>query len=126
MIVLGRNIKSIRKKWGYDQVGFGEMMDCTRAQVSQYETGNNDPRIPFLIRLQDLTGISCKRLYEQEVHRDEIPAEPLGEGSGDQSASHVSESKLSYKSNLPLELRQLMQLIEEMRSRLDKLEEDKK
>lgn len=119
MLELGRNIKKVRKRWGMDQNVFSEFMGLTKGMISTYERGNNDPRIPFLIRLSDLTGIQVKRLYEEEILLSEIPAEPLKEWQ----LPAVSESPVRYKpSTAPADPQKMMELLEDILRRLDDLE----
>jgi len=119
MQALGNNIKNIRKRWGMDQVEFAEFMDLTKGMISQYERGNNDPRIPFLLRLSDLTGIPSKRLYEEEILLSEIPPEPI---KGERLPV-VSESPVRYKSSqASADPQKMMELLEDILRRLAALE----
>ena len=74
---LGPNIKRIRKRWRFQQEEFAQLMLSTKGRISQYELGNNDPKIPFLLRLERLTGISCRILYNRLIMDEEIPEKPL-------------------------------------------------
>ena len=74
---LGPNIKRIRRKWRYQQEEFAQLLQSTKGRVSQYEVGNNDPKIPFLLRLERLSGISCSVLYNRLIKDSEIPSEPI-------------------------------------------------
>ncbi|MEM8908968.1 MAG: helix-turn-helix transcriptional regulator [Bacteroidota bacterium] len=74
---LGPNIKRIRRKWRYQQEEFAQLMSSTKGRISQYELGNNDPKIPFLLRLERLSGVACSILYTRLIKDDEISAQPL-------------------------------------------------
>jgi Helix-turn-helix. len=74
---LGPNIKRIRKRWRFPQKEFADLLLSTVGMISQYEQGNNDPKIPFLLRLERVSGISCKILYNRLVSDEEIPEKPL-------------------------------------------------
>lgn len=74
---LGPNIKRIRKKWRYQQEEFAKLMMSAKGRISQYELGNNDPKVPFLLRLERLSGIRLRVLYNRLITDDEIPNQPL-------------------------------------------------
>ena len=74
---LGPNIKRIRKKWRFQQEEFAKLMMSAKGRISQYELGNNDPKVPFLLRLERLSGIRLRVLYNRLITDDEIPSQPL-------------------------------------------------
>lgn len=74
---LGENIKTIRKRWSMNRDEFGELMDSTGPRISQYEIKNNEPKIPFIIRLQQLTNVNTYDLYYSILPIEDIPPKPL-------------------------------------------------
>lgn len=122
METFGRNLKTIRKKWRFDQEGFGELMGVTRGQISQYEIGNNDPRIPFLIQLGEMTGISCKRLYEEELKREEIPSDPIQVPKESEISSFNEDQNKYVPAMKPLTPEEMVRQMEELMRRIEKLE----
>ncbi len=74
---LGPNIKRIRKRWRFQQEEFAKVMNSTKGRISQYELGNNDPKVPFLLHLERVTGIRLRVLYNRLIKDDEIPEKPL-------------------------------------------------
>ena len=89
---LGKNVRKIRKKWGMDQATFAEFMETSKAMVSLYETGQNDPKIPFLVRICVLSNIDVHTMYDGEVLDRQIPKHPLQPGE----EKIFSEPKIKY------------------------------
>lgn len=79
---LADNIKSIRKKWKLKQEEFGEIFELGRGSISTYEGGVNEPKIKFLLRLYELTGISIYDICTRKLDKTEIPTQPLNTPPG--------------------------------------------
>ncbi len=60
--MLGMNIKELRIKKGLTQEELGKMLNKTKNNISQYETGKREPDIDTLIRLSDLFNVSINTL----------------------------------------------------------------
>ena len=73
---LSENIRSIRVKWGYKQDDFGEIFELNRSVISTYETGIAEPKITFLVKLFELTGIPIQNLLTRKISDEEIPLRP--------------------------------------------------
>lgn len=74
---VARNIRLIRKKWRFTQDDFGEFFEATRAMISSYESGVAEPRIPFLVKLYELSGIDITAICIDELTLEDIPEKPL-------------------------------------------------
>ncbi len=75
---LGFNIRLIRKKWKLNQDQLGQFFGgISTAQIGKYENNENDPRLPVLLKLVEMTGISIYDLCTRVVDISEIPSEPL-------------------------------------------------
>ena len=103
-MILGKNIKSIRKKWRMSQDDFGALFDMNKHNISSYETGKTEPSLAFMSQLQELTAIPIYELYNKEVPKEDIWGVPLKgafkkmlkEERNWDTISSVSEPKLAY------------------------------
>lgn len=74
---LAANIKKIRRRWKLDQQEFADLLDSKRGRISQYEIGNNNPSIEFMITLQNYTNINIADLAYKTLTPYDIPESPL-------------------------------------------------
>ena len=123
MEILGRNIKRIYKKWGLDQALFSDLMESTRGRISQYVIGASDPKISFLIRLQELTRINCADLYQRDLKMIEIPPEPLKEDETGHTSTQINDPQKKYLTESEqMDQQKMIKTVEEIQRRMDKLE----
>ncbi len=129
---LGGNIRLIRKKWRYRQEEFGKKFDVQGQSISTYEKGSSEPRIGFLIRLSELSGIGVNDLCLRPLRESEIPEKPFY--APQVSAPFVDEERSNYESLRPedladplynahilvAEVKKLKAKVEELEKRLDK------
>lgn len=77
---LAENIKLIRKqKWKLSQDRFAVLLNSSRSKINSYENSGVEPSISFMVKLQQLTGISVAEIYGTPIPIDSIPPEPLEE-----------------------------------------------
>ncbi len=86
----GKNLRNIRKWWRYDQIEFSKIMNVGRASISLYETDSNDPRIKFLLQLEEMTGISIYELYNRTIDLKEIAIRPMSKKEYQKKAFEVN------------------------------------
>lgn len=121
-MILGHNIKMIRKKWGMYQDEFGKLFEVSGPVVGHYETGTTTPKLPFLIELERLSGIPIYSMYTREISDNEITVGPI------QSSVHEPKVILE-KGKAVLQVKDLyhypslIEYVEEIGRRLKKLED---
>lgn len=79
MEILGRNIRTIRKRWKESQVEFALRLGVLRTTLSRMENGTYNVSVAEVILLSKWTGIDVVRLAEASLKPEEIPEEPLKE-----------------------------------------------
>lgn len=76
MDYLSKNIKKVRVKWGYTQERFADLFNkMSRGKIATYEAGTN-PDVGFVIKLEELSGITVYEIYSRELLDVEIPTLP--------------------------------------------------
>lgn len=55
---LGARLKHARRQAGYTQERMGELLGKTKAAVSNFENGQNNPSLETVIRYAETTGVS--------------------------------------------------------------------
>ena len=60
--ILAERIQQRRKDLGMSQMAFAEALDTAQAQISRYETGENDPTAAVLVRIAQTLGVSLEWL----------------------------------------------------------------
>lgn len=78
-LYLGANLELVKLKWGMKNTQFAEAIGVPVTQVTRYEKNENAPRVPALVKLVELTGISFYDFCTREIERSEIPDQPLEE-----------------------------------------------
>lgn len=80
-MVLGQNIRFIRKKLKQSQEKFAEYFDVTRTMIGYYEAEKAQPNIEFLLKLEEISGYSFKEICTenlqesvQKIGREELIA----------------------------------------------------
>lgn len=71
MIKVNENIKFLRKKQGYTQEQFAEMIGIKRSLVGAYEEGRADPRLNNLVKMAEVFQVSLDALINKEISSDE-------------------------------------------------------
>lgn len=67
MSVIPKNIKFLRKKFGYTQETFAEALDINRPSVGAYEEGRADPRLTTLSKMAELFKVSVDELINDDL-----------------------------------------------------------
>lgn len=73
---LGSNIKAIRNKWRMSQEEFGDIFSIKKGAIHTYEKGDSEPRISFILKLYELTGIPFHVMCGRVVEEEDIPDSP--------------------------------------------------
>lgn len=73
---LGKNLKLIRKKWRLSQEDFANIFDVSNGSMHTYEIGRSEPKLKFLLRLYEVTGIPINEISTRFVKESEIPDNP--------------------------------------------------
>lgn len=118
---LGKNIKIIRKKWRLNRDEFGELLDSTGPRVSQYEIDNNEPKIVFIIRLQQLTNINTYDLYYSDLNQSDIPTEPLVDNLAKPKPKPTGTGPTTDKYYLMIKLAEMDKQIIELQRQMNQL-----
>lgn len=63
---LGRNIAEIRKKRGYTQKSFGEILDVNEKTISKWERGITAPDVTLLTSIADVLNVTVDELLRSE------------------------------------------------------------
>ena len=111
--MLGKNIDTVLKKWGMKQPVFAALFeDTTRHKISSYVRGASEPNIRFMIILGQITGISIRRLYEDELDLSDFPKTPIlsGERPNDQKEIKASSSGMTMEERMSLMEKELAEL----------------
>lgn len=95
---LGRNLKLIRKVWGYDQKQLGTLLGFTNSVVSNVERSFSNPSFSFMTKLSDSCDIEIKRLLYVDIGKEEVPIKPIDSASvfTTQSISSISSENSLY------------------------------
>lgn len=110
---LGENIRKIRKSWGMNQDEFSEIFDATRAMISSYEISGIEPKISFLIKLYELTGIEMTALCLDDIEITDIPKTPLSKPPSRQERQ-LAKEEFQQNEKLVDRLEKLEQLSKEL------------
>ncbi len=65
--MLGNNIKDLRIKKGLTQEELGKMLNKTKNNISQYETGKREPDNNTLLKLSEIFNVSIDLLLGNDV-----------------------------------------------------------
>jgi hypothetical protein len=72
------NITLIRDVWSMNRKRFGNQFGFSGHHIAGHERGTAVLISPsMLFDLEDMTGISARRLYYDKIVRSEIPSQPL-------------------------------------------------
>lgn len=104
---LGRNIAEIRKKRGYTQKSFGEILDVNEKTISKWERGITAPDVTLLTSIADVLNVTVDELLRgEELDSKEKVIEKKNVFSVEkEKAPEVKED--SYSSDDELEKRHL-------------------
>lgn len=61
---LGLNIAYYRKRMGYTQIEFAEILDIDRSHISAMEIGKNAPSLDLIFKICDELSITEKELFD--------------------------------------------------------------
>lgn len=78
-VYLGSNLELVKLTWNMNNIQFAELIGVPVTQIKRYEKNKNSPRVPALVKLVELTGISFYDFCTRDVERYEIPKQPLKE-----------------------------------------------
>lgn len=70
MSVIPKNIKFLRKKFGFTQETFAEALDINRPSVGAYEEGRADPRLTTLSKMAELFKVSVDELINDDLTKE--------------------------------------------------------
>lgn len=70
MSIIPKNIKYLRKKFGYTQETFAEALGINRPSVGAYEEGRADPRLNNLSKMAELFSVSVDELINDDLTKD--------------------------------------------------------
>lgn len=70
--MFGENLKSLRKKAGYTQQEYAEMLGISASAVGMYEQGRREPDQKLLIKMAQTLGVSVDRLLGDEAEEMEL------------------------------------------------------
>jgi transcriptional regulator with XRE-family HTH domain len=127
---LGKNIKTIRKRFGYSsQKDFVDFIEdefpISVASLSGYESGNSWPGVLFMVLMQRMSGINVDDLCTRIIMPHEVPKEPIS-GKVEipvpdrlEDVELTRENQLYYYPNL-------IEEVKNVRKRLDELERSMK
>ena len=101
-MLLSDNIRLIRKRWRYKQEEFGALFEVKGQSISTYEKGTAEPKISFLLKLSERTGISVNDLCSGALTAGEIPEKPLYPANREKSAM-AKEPSEKYELSEPEE-----------------------
>lgn len=71
-ILLGKNLKYLRKKEGFDQKVIGDLMGVQTPTVSKYESGMVQPSLGGLVNLAEFFGITTDDLLKKDLEKEGI------------------------------------------------------
>lgn len=117
-MILGENMKTIRKRWGENQDDFAHRFGMKRSNLSKVERGEFDLSLQNAKLLSDLTGISMNRLMDELLALEDIPALPIGEG-GEILLKVKDPAAPEYEKSNPL-LIAILSSLEEIQMQLEK------
>ncbi len=69
MVGINENIKYLRKKAGYTQEQFAEVLGIKRSLLGAYEEGRADPRIVNLLKIAEVFGVTVDTLISKDVSK---------------------------------------------------------
>lgn len=65
-LLVGRNIRELRKKKGWSQEKLGECIGRSKSSISQYECGKDDMLITILGEMAEGLGVPMTRLVREK------------------------------------------------------------
>lgn len=74
---LGKNLSLIRKIWNLEQADISALLGVNPNMISNYEKGKSYPRVPALLKYEEITGIPIYELCTTEIDINRIPGSPL-------------------------------------------------
>ena len=74
---LGKNLSLIRKIWNLEQADIAALLGVNPNMISNYEKGKSYPRVPALLKYEEITGVPIYELCTTEIDVKRIPTAPL-------------------------------------------------
>lgn len=74
---LSESIKSARKKAGYTQVEFSNLLNIGRSSLAQYEAGIYKPTVETLFQMAQTLGISLSELMGDDIKEKSAKPVPI-------------------------------------------------
>lgn len=71
------NCRRIREAWHMERVPMAELFGVTRGKWVNYELGTTEPPPEILLKMEEMTGITIRRLLTEELTKSMIPDKPL-------------------------------------------------
>lgn len=96
---LAQNLNVIMSVWKIDQQEFSELIGLNYPTFNNYMALKTFPRVPTLLVISDVTGISIDLLLRQIIPIHLIPEKPINRSEND--VSMVREEMPLYKSLSP-------------------------
>lgn len=64
--IIAQNFKKLRENLGFTQDKIATFLDCSREEISYYETAARDIPLPILERASDLFGVELFEFFSEE------------------------------------------------------------
>lgn len=106
-MIVNYNFKLIREVWRFDRVAMAKMFNISRTTWTNYELSITEPPPQVLLQMEKMTGITMRRLLEEELIRSAVRSEPINyEQMADSPPQYVDtvqeKADLSDLENLPV------------------------
>lgn len=101
--MFANNLKYLRKKFGYDQQKFGEMVGRGISTISEWESGKYTPKAKILTKITEIFNVSLDELLNSNLsigHTESNIRTTQPAGSNDHSKDKYSESNLTIEETL--------------------------
>lgn len=112
---IGKNLKIIRKKFGWTQTDLANKTGLTKGQIQSYERDVAMTSPLFLMKLEEMTGIPIYDLLSREISLDEVPPSPLYPSQRDKKLSRTCDPQEDYN------IKDLKKDMDRMRRDIDEL-----
>lgn len=96
--MLGDNIKGLRIKKGLTQEELGKILNKTKNNISQYETGKREPDIETLVKLSDIFDVSISDIIGRKEEKNLVFANRFKELMKEKN---ISQAQLAEKLHIP-------------------------
>ncbi len=107
-MLLGNNIKFIRKKMKLSQEEFGAMFNVTRTTIGYYENEKAQPSVEFFLKLENISGYSFTQICTGNLYLDVQKS-----GKAGQVTSMVNEDRPPYGLSIEERLKDVEDFLKE-------------